>query len=101
MIDKYRLKYSIAFYNDFEEIISYIKYELKNEIAAMNLVNKVEKAIMRRIKNPIVYQKYETKEGNIYYKIYINNFVIFYTINENSMEIRRMAYNKRDITKLI
>lgn len=101
MTDKYKLKYSIAFYNDFEEIISYIKYELKNEIAAMNLINKVERAIIRRIKNPMGYEKYKTRAGNVYYKIYINNFAIFYTMNENIMEVRRMIYNKRDITKLI
>lgn len=40
MKNKYVLKYSTQFYNDFEMIISYIKYELKNVIAANNLLKK-------------------------------------------------------------
>ena len=43
------LKVLKTFYNDFERIILYIKYELKNIIASNNLLNKVEKEINNRL----------------------------------------------------
>lgn len=101
MKSKFNLKFSISFYNDLDNITSYIKYKLNNIIAADNLIKKVEKEIENRVKNPLAYERYKTKEGNIYYRIYIKNYMVFYTVCENTMEIRRIIYNKRDLEKLI
>ena len=65
-MNKYKLKYSPSFYNDFNNIIVYIKCELKNVIAADNLINKVEKEILHRLKNPSGYESFKTKEENIH-----------------------------------
>ena len=101
MKNNFTLKYSITFYEDFDKIISYIKDELKNVIAANNLINAVEKGINNRLQNPLNYEKYNTKDGNIYYRIYIKNYMVFYTVTNNVMEIRRITYSKRDLERLI
>lgn len=101
MTNRFEVRYSPTFYNDFERIILYIKYELKNVIAANNLLNKVEKEINHRLENPLGYEKYKTKAGNIYYRIYIKNYIIFYTVSDNTMVVRRMIYKKRNLEELL
>ena len=101
MKNNFSLKYSVSFYEDFDQIISYIKDELENVIVANNLIDAVEKAINKRLQNPLDYEKYNTKDGNIYYRIYIKNYMVFYTVTDNVMEIRRITYSKRNLEKLI
>lgn len=101
MNNNFTLKYSLTFYEDFEKIISYIKDDLENYIAANNLIDSVEKEILNRLKNPLGYEKYITKAGNIYYRIYVKNYMIFYTVTNNVMEVRRITYSKRNLKKLI
>ena len=101
MNNNFTLKYSLTFYEDFDKIISYIKYKLKNVIAVNNLMDAVEKEINDRLQNPLGYEKYNTKAGNVYYRIYIKNYMVFYTVTNNVMEIRRITYSKRDFDKLI
>lgn len=103
MEKKYKLKYLPLFYNDLNEITDYIIYKLKNGIAANNLVNEIEKEINKRALNPIVYEKYITfkKRKNTYYRIYVKNYTVFYTVKDNIMEVRRILYSLRDFDKLI
>lgn len=101
MDNNFGLQYSPEFLNDFDNIIQFIKYDLNNVIATNHLLLKVEKAIKNRLKNPLGYEKYKTNGGNIYYTIYINHFIIFYTVNENIMNVRRMVYYKRNIDEII
>ena len=101
MNNNFTLRYSVIFYEDFNKIISYINDELKNKIAANNLINVVEKEINNRLQNPLGYEKYNTKAGNVYYRIYIKNYIVFYTVTDNVMEVRRITYSKRDLEKLI
>lgn len=103
MDKKYKLKYLPLFYNDLDKITDYIIYKLKNEIAANNLVNEIEKEINKRVLNPTIYEKYITskKRKNTYYKIYVKNYTIFYTVKDNIMEVRRILYSLRDFDKLI
>lgn len=101
MKNKYILKYSPEFYADINNIVIYIKYKLKNNIAAKNLISKVEKDIDKRSKNPESYEKYKTNANNIYYRIYINNYTIFYTVYQNVMEVRRIIYGRRNMEELV
>lgn len=101
MKNKYTIKYSPEFYVDIRDIVLYIKYKLNNDIAAKNFIIKIENVIKKRCKNPESYEKYKTNANNIYYKIYINNYTIFYTVSENIMEIRRIIYGRRNMDDLI
>ena len=101
MENNFVLSYSPQFYIDFELILFYIRYILQNDISANRLLIKVEREIKIRGQNPLGYKKYKTNKNTIYYRIYINNYIIFYTINNNIMEVRRIIYNKRNFENLL
>lgn len=101
MKNKYTLKYSPQFYIDMNNIIIYIKCKLNNNIAAIRLAKMIEKEIIKRSKNPEIYEKYKTNANNLYYRIYINNYIVFYTVSENIMEVRRIIYAKRNMDELV
>lgn len=86
-----------------DNITDYIRYKLANEIVANNFVNEVEEEINQRLYNPDSYEKYQSirKRKNIYYKIYIKNYIIFYTVKNKTMEVRRILYSKRDINQFV
>ena len=97
MTNKFGIRYSVDFFEDLDAITSYIKNELKNGIVANRLIEKVDIAIEK----PISYEKYNTYGGYTYYKIYVDHYIIFYTVIEDVMEIRNIKYHKRDFSKLI
>ena len=102
MEKKYEIKYLPLFYKDLDQITDYIMYKLNNEIAANNFVNELEKEINKRANNPVSYEKYISirKRKYTYYKIYIKNYIVFYTVKDNIMEVRRILYSKRNFNKV-
>ena len=58
MKKKYKIKYLPLFYKDLDYITDYIKYQLRNEIAANNFVNKLETEIKQRAFSPDSYEEY-------------------------------------------
>ena len=102
MEKKYEIKYLPLFYKDLDQITDYIMYKLNKEIAANNFVNELEKEINKRAYNPVSYEKYISirKRKYTYYKIYIKNYIVFYTVKDNIMEVRRILYSKRNFNKV-
>lgn len=49
---RYKLRYIPLFYEDFNEILTYIRVKLNNPEAAQNLINQVERAILKRSNLP-------------------------------------------------
>lgn len=100
---KYYIHYTPSFYIDLRQIIYYIVFKLKNIIAAENLINKIQEEIYKRSYYSEYYEKYRSlKHRNYtYYRIRIKNYVIFYKINDNTMEVIRILYSKRNFKNLI
>lgn len=100
---KYRLKFLSLFSEDLNEIVDYLNVELNNTDAAVALVDEIEKAINIRLRNPKSFELY--KSSNIrkypYYRIYVKNFIIFYVVYDDVMEVRRILYNRREWHSLI
>lgn len=103
----YKLQYIPLFYEDFNEILTYIRDRLQNPDAALNLINLVEAAILERLTSPESFEKvYSVREREYpYYKIRINNYIVFYVVipineNEKIMEVRRILYSKRNYSKV-
>ena len=101
--NKYTIRYSSTYINQFNSILKYIVNNLKNKIAAENFYNEVIKEIEKRSENPEGYEKYMStrKRKNTYYRIYVKNYTIFYIVKDNTMEIRRILYSRRNFDKLI
>ena len=105
---QYVLRYLPLFYEDLEQKIIYIAENLHNEKAANDLINAVEKAILERLPVAEAFEPYysEKERHYKYYRIYINNFVVYYVViddegSEKIMEVRRFLYNKQDSERLV
>lgn len=58
MQDKiYKLRYLPLFEQDLLDTVNYISKVLKNEEAAMRLINDVETAILARLNNPVYHSR--------------------------------------------
>lgn len=100
---KYEIRYLPTFISQFNNILYYITYELKNKIAADDFYNEVVDQIEMRSNAPESYEVFKTilKEKIKYYKINVKKYSIFYVVKDNVMEIRRIYYSQRNFDKLI
>lgn len=103
MNNYYEIKYTETFQIELENIIRYIAYELNNKIAAENLLVRIEEEINKRSKNPEAFKSFKVDKNShfIWYRINVNNYCIFYTITNKTMEIRKITYSKRNIFDII
>lgn len=99
----YEIRYLPTFVSQFNAILYYITYELNNKIAAENFYNEVIRQIEIRSNAPESYEVFKLIDnGKIkYYKINVKNYTIFYVVEGNIMEIRRIYYSRRNFEKLI
>ena len=63
----------------------------------------MEIAILNRAKSPSGYEPYQSSKQREYkyYRIYVKNYTIFYVLIDDTMEIRRILYNKRNFSQLL
>ena len=101
--NKYTIKYSATYINQFNKILKYIANNLNNKIAAENFYNEVIKEIETRSYNPTSYEKYISiwERKNAYYRIYVKSYTIFYIVKDNTMEVRRILFSRRNFDKLV
>jgi len=95
----YELSYLPTFERDVAEVRDYIADVLMNPKAALRLIEDTEKAINKRLKNPLAFQSYKTQRNrkHPYYRINIRNYSVFYVVIGNVMEVRRFIYSKRNL----
>ena len=103
MIGKYELRILPLFEEKLQEIVDYIAYKLKNPIAAEAFVDTVEKAIYDRLFAPKAFEPYRSKKDreHLYYAIPVKNYLVFYVVMGNVMEVRTIVYSRRDITRIV
>ena len=87
------------------EIVSYIVNELKNPIAAKNLLTKIESSFETISYNPLAFALCKDKhlhDGG-YRKITVDNYIIFYRVDNecNTVYIMRVIYGRRNYINLI
>ena len=96
---KYELRFLPLFENDLTEIVEYISYDLMNPTAAERLVDLVQDAIRRRLEFPEYFEQYHSVKDrkNPYYRIYVENYTIYYVVIDNIMEVRRIFYYRQNV----
>ena len=100
--EKYKLRYLPLFEQDLIQTISYITNVLKNTDAAEKLVNDVEDAIQERLEYSLAFEPFPSKKRDYpYYQIYIRNYVIYYVVIGDVMEVRRFLYGARDTNRYL
>ena len=100
---KYKLRSLPLFEQDIVQTVSYITNVLKNPDSEEKLINDVETAILERLNNPLAFEPYPSvkKRKYPYYRIYIRNYVIYYVVIGDVMEVRRFLYGARDTEKYL
>ena len=101
--NNYKIIYLPSYIEDLMGVLNYITYNLQNPKAAERLLNKINEAINKRSLSPLGYEKYNRARNSkyIWYRIYIENYTVFYTVIEDTMEIVRILSSKRNFDKLI
>lgn len=102
-MNKYITQYSEEAKQDLIEIKKYIKYNLQEPNIANKLISKIKNAIEDIKNNPEVYaiidddfiKKLEIR------KIIVDNYIIFYRIKSNTIEIVRVMHGRRNWIKLL
>ena len=86
----YQLRYLPIFETDLLSTVNV----LKNEDAAHRLVDDIESAILKRLENPLAFEPYRSAKRREYpyYRIYVRNYVVYYVVIGNVMEVRRLIY---------
>ena len=96
---KYDVRFLPLFEEDLYEIVTYIAERLKNPVAANKLIDDVENAIIKRSSYAESFEPYHSVKGRKYpyYRIYVGNYVVYYVVIDDVMEVRRILYNKRNV----
>ncbi len=101
MNKKYEIYYLPSAVNDFEEIIEYIKADSPK--AALDTVNKIDEAILNLEDFPelgvVPKDKRLKKLG--YRVLIIGNYLAFYVIKDEAIEIRRILRGSRNYKFLL
>nr|WP_308611786.1 type II toxin-antitoxin system RelE/ParE family toxin [uncultured Dialister sp.] len=99
----YKLRFLPLFEDDLNEITDYIANHLQNPSAALRLIDDIEIAINERLKSPISFAPYpSTRHRPLpYYRINVKNFSIFYVVIDDTMEVRRLLYAKRNLDRFL
>ena len=96
---EYMLRFLPIFEQDLTDTVDYIVEKLKNPAAAERLVDEIQNAIRKRQGCPLAFEPYNSakQRRTEYYPIYVGNYIVFYVVIGNVMEVRRLLYSRRDL----
>jgi addiction module RelE/StbE family toxin len=102
-VNKYNIEYSKESKQDLIGIKQYIKYNLQEPETAQKLISKIRNEINNVKNNPEIYaiiddeliKKLEIR------KMIVDNYIIFYRIKNNNIEIVRVMYGRRNWINLL
>lgn len=100
---RYKLRYLPLFWEDLSSAASYIAHDLKNPAAADRLVDAVEAGIFAHLENPIMAAVYHSTRNRKqpYYWFGVGNYMVFYVVDGDAVEVRRILYRARNLEALI
>jgi addiction module RelE/StbE family toxin len=87
--NKYYVEITGECKKEIKKVYNYIKEDLGAEKAAQNLMKKIEETIKDLIYTPKMYVKIDKYKGirRNYHKIVINNYILLYTIEEETKKV--------------
>ncbi|UKS26646.1 type II toxin-antitoxin system RelE/ParE family toxin [Paenibacillus sp. HWE-109] len=103
MEKKYRLSYLKLAQSDLLEIVDYISNELAAPEAALTLIDKLDKSIINLEQFPYSGHLYKNnrKFETAHRVLVVENYLVFYVVYDDVVEIRRILYGKRNYEPLI
>lgn len=99
----YKLRFLPLFVDDLNEIVDYISYQLNNPEAAKRLIDDVQIAIRKRAECAEAFEPYHSSRERRYpyYRIYVKNYIVFYVVIGDVMEVRRILYSKKNLRQQV
>ncbi len=87
---------------DLNEIMFYIAHRLHAPKAARDLLDKLDIAISNTAQFLYMYKVYRPIQTlqQEYRVIPVENYAVFYVVTEDIIEIRRVVYAKKDLSKI-
>ncbi len=72
-------------------------------MAAEGLLSRVEDAILSHLDNPTMALTYRTSREHPlpYYWFSVDNYMVFYVVYDDVMEVRRFLFGSRDLTRML
>lgn len=100
---QYKIRYLPTFESDLLDSVRYIDEVLQNPDAADRLIDAVEGAVVERSNCPLSFEPYPSKRErkHPYYRIYVNNYTVYYVVIDGVMEARRFLYGGRNADGLL
>ncbi len=91
---KFKVKYSELFYEDLGLIVQYILEKSKSVRTARQFYEDVLACIEKRAFGADGYETFKPYIDALdYYRIYCGNYTIFYVINNDVMDVRRVLWS--------
>jgi toxin ParE1/3/4 len=99
----YKIRYLPIASKDLQDIVFYILENLKSPKVAMDLIDTLDESILRLKQYPYSCALHQPKEPleSEYRFLPVKNYLVFYVVTENTIEIHRIVYEKIDLEKLI
>ena len=99
----FRLEATLQFAQELEGALNYVEFQLRNPEAADRLQTDVETAVHERLSCPLAFEPVASRADreHPYYRIYIGNYIVFYCVVGDVMELRRFVYRGRNWKALV
>jgi len=99
----HEIKYLPSFQQELNAIVEYITFTLEAPRAGLNLLDELEKAIENLKAFPLAHRLYRPiKPISTEYRVLtVKNYLVFYVVLEETIEIHRIIYKKRNLSQLI
>lgn len=100
---EYCIRYLSIARKDMMEIVDYVSEKLQAPKAALNLLDEFEKKIANLRSNPYANRLYRPSMpiDTEYRIVHVKNYLVFYVVIEDVIEIHRIIYEKRDLSMII
>ena len=99
----YKIRYLPIAQKDLWNITEYILDNLKSPKAAMDFIYILDKSILRLKQYPYSCKSYQPQEPlEVEYRfLTVKNYLVFFIVIENIVEIHRIIYAKMNLEKII
>jgi addiction module RelE/StbE family toxin len=97
------IKYLPSFQQELNAIVDYITFTLESPRAASNMLDELEKSINDLKIFPLAHRLYRPIKPipTEYRVLTIKNYLVFYVVLKDTIEIHRIIYKKRNLSQLI
>lgn len=99
----YKIAYLPVAQKDLLDIAVYIIDNLKSPKAAMDFIDTLDKSILRLKQYPYSCKLYQPQESleTEYRFLPVKNYLVFFVVTENIVEIHRIVYAKMNLEKIV